>query len=220
MSARLTSALSPGLMASGPPTNMTPRYFSVQTLPSRIATIWDWGPMTMWGLYWPVVRSRRPRESSGKSVTRACTTGTVIPLGRIHVGALMVPNNLNRIVPVVNRRLNQLPTTRLLVKWGVAVEKGTKAVISVNFSAYGKRRFNNLRANFVREIPREEFFNTYGSRVENRRSNCSLPVVSRLGFRRATSVRFGLVLFPVPARRTGQADFPHPALGKDSRCSV
>jgi hypothetical protein len=43
----------------------------------------------------------------------------------------------------------------------VAVEKGTKAVISVNFSAYGKRRFNNLRANFVREIPREEFFNTY-----------------------------------------------------------
>jgi hypothetical protein len=44
----------------------------------------------------------------------------------------------------------------------VAVEKGTKAVISVNFSAYGKRTFNNLRANFVREIPREEFFNTYG----------------------------------------------------------
>jgi hypothetical protein len=58
------------------------------------------------------------------------------------------------------------------------------------------------------------------SRVENRRSNGSLPVVSRLGFRRATSVRFGLVLFPVPARRTGQADFPHPALGKDTRCSV
>jgi len=48
-----------------------------------------------------------------------------------------------------------------MAKSGVAVEKGTKAVISVNFSAYGKRRFNNLRANFVREIPREEFFNTY-----------------------------------------------------------
>jgi hypothetical protein len=44
---------------------------------------------------------------------------------------------------------------------GVAVEKGTKAVICVNFSACGKRRFNNLRANFVREIPREEFFNTH-----------------------------------------------------------
>jgi hypothetical protein len=54
-------------------------------------------------------------------------------------------------------------------------------------------------------------------RVENRRSNFSLPVVSRLGFRRATSVRFGLVLFPVPAHRTGLAVFPHPALGKDSR---
>src|SRR5215468_4502012 len=55
---------------------------------------------------------------------------------------------------------------------------------------------------------------------ENRRSNCSLPVDVWLGFRRATAVRFGLVLFPVPAHRTGQADFPHPALGKDSRCSV
>jgi hypothetical protein len=31
----------------------------------------------------------------------------------------------------------------------------------VNFSANGKRRFNDLRANFVREIPRKEFFNTH-----------------------------------------------------------
>jgi TolB-like protein len=58
------------------------------------------------------------------------------------------------------------------------------------------------------------------SRVENRRSDCSLPVDIGRGFRRATSVRFGLVLFPVPAHRTGLADFPHPALGKDTRCSV
>jgi hypothetical protein len=58
------------------------------------------------------------------------------------------------------------------------------------------------------------------SRVENRRSDCSLPVDIGLGFRRATSVRFGLVLFPVPAHRTGLADFPHPALGKDTRCYV
>src|ERR1700719_2581690 len=43
----------------------------------------------------------------------------------------------------------------------VAVEKGTKAVICVNFSACGKRKFNNLRANFVRKIPRKEFFNTH-----------------------------------------------------------
>ena len=56
-----------------------------------------------------------------------------------------------------------------------------------------------------------------GSRVENRRSDGSLPVVIRQGFRLVTSVRFGLVLFPVPAHRTGLADFPHPALGKDSR---
>jgi hypothetical protein len=45
---------------------------------------------------------------------------------------------------------------------GVAVEKGTKAVICVNFGARDERRFNNLRANFVHEIPRKEFFNTHG----------------------------------------------------------
>jgi hypothetical protein len=48
-----------------------------------------------------------------------------------------------------------------LVQTPVAVEKGTKAVISVNFSVYGLRTFNNLRTNFVREIPRKEFFNTH-----------------------------------------------------------
>src|ERR1700676_3291307 len=36
---------------------------------------------------------------------------------------------------------------------GVAVEKGTKAVISVNFRLYGRRTFNNLRTNFAVEIP-------------------------------------------------------------------
>src|SRR2546427_11210628 len=41
--------------------------------------------------------------------------------------------------------------------------------------------------------------------------------VGSAGFRVVASVRFGLALFPVPARRTGQADFPHPALGKDAR---
>ena len=59
-----------------------------------------------------------------------------------------------------------------------------------------------------------------GSRVENRRSGFSLPVACGLGFRFAASIRFGLALFPVPARRTGQAELPHPALGKDTRYSV
>jgi hypothetical protein len=40
-----------------------------------------------------------------------------------------------------------------LLLTGVAVEKGTKAVISVNFSVYGRRTFNNLRTNFAVEIP-------------------------------------------------------------------
>ena len=65
--------------------------------------------------------------------------------------------------------------------------------------------------------PRTRSVSVIGSRVENRRSDCSLPVAIRRGFRRVASVRFGLVLFPVPAHRTGLADFPHPALGKDSR---
>jgi hypothetical protein len=43
----------------------------------------------------------------------------------------------------------------------VGVEKGTKAVISVNFSACGEPRFNNLRTNFAGEIPRREFFNSH-----------------------------------------------------------
>jgi hypothetical protein len=41
----------------------------------------------------------------------------------------------------------------------VAVEKGTKAVISVDFSVYRERTFNNLRTNFADEIPSKEFFN-------------------------------------------------------------
>jgi hypothetical protein len=40
-----------------------------------------------------------------------------------------------------------------LAKPGVGVEKGTKAVISVNFSVCGQRAFNNLRADFGVEIP-------------------------------------------------------------------
>jgi hypothetical protein len=52
-------------------------------------------------------------------------------------------------------------TESQLLKAGVAVEKGTKAVISVNFSVYGKRTFNDLRVNFAGEIPRKEFFNSH-----------------------------------------------------------
>jgi len=43
----------------------------------------------------------------------------------------------------------------------VGVEKGTKAVISANSSAYGELEFNNLRANFFAEIPAKEFFNSH-----------------------------------------------------------
>jgi len=33
------------------------------------------------------------------------------------------------------------------------VEKGTKAVISGDFSVFGERTFNNLQTNFAVEIP-------------------------------------------------------------------
>src|ERR1035437_2805823 len=56
-----------------------------------------------------------------------------------------------------------------------------------------------------------------GSRVENRRSGFSLSVAVGLAFAVPASIRLGVTLFPVPAHRTGQADFPHPALGKDTR---
>jgi hypothetical protein len=39
-----------------------------------------------------------------------------------------------------------------LLQSGVAVEKGTKTVISVNSSIYGERAFNNLRTTLVAEI--------------------------------------------------------------------
>jgi len=48
-----------------------------------------------------------------------------------------------------------------VVKSPVGVEKGTKAVISANSSAYGELEFNNLRANFFAEIPAKEFFNSH-----------------------------------------------------------
>jgi hypothetical protein len=50
--------------------------------------------------------------------------------------------------------------------------------------------------------------------VEKRRSGGSLPVAYWLGFRFAASVRFDVALFPLPAHRTGQAHFAHPALGE------
>ena len=43
--------------------------------------------------------------------------------------------------------------SRQLLQTGVGVEKGTKAVISVNFSVYGRRTFNSLRTNFAIEFP-------------------------------------------------------------------
>jgi hypothetical protein len=40
---------------------------------------------------------------------------------------------------------------------GLAVEKGTKAVISTNFRVHGERTFNNVQTNFDVGIPGKAF---------------------------------------------------------------
>jgi hypothetical protein len=57
------------------------------------------------------------------------------------------------------------------------------------------------------------------AKVESRTGAVTLASRWRLdsAFAAPASIRFGLALFPVPAHRTGQAELPHPALGKDAR---
>jgi hypothetical protein len=55
---------------------------------------------------------------------------------------------------------------------------------------------SSLQQSFVEHFLVSEFFNSHASRVENTRSDRSLVDI-RLGIRQVTSVRFGLVLFPV-----------------------
>jgi hypothetical protein len=57
----------------------------------------------------------------------------------------------------------------------VAVEKGTKAVISVDFSVYSERTFNTLRTNFGVEFPGKEFFNSHGIFQQQSASACFIP---------------------------------------------
>src|ERR1017187_3566302 len=58
-----------------------------------------------------------------------------------------------------------------------------------------------------------------GSEVESRTGAVTLASRWLLGaaFAAPASIRFDLAPFPVPAHRTGQAELPHPALGKDAR---
>ena len=64
----------------------------------------------------------------------------------------------------------------------MGVEKGTKAVISANFSVYGERTFNKLQRNFDVETPPKEFFNTHACFRQSknrstliRRADMSIP---------------------------------------------
>ena len=60
----------------------------------------------------------------------------------------------------------------------VGGEKGTKAVISLNFNVYGERTFNSLRANFAAGISRTKFSNSH-SRLHSK-SSALLTALERL----------------------------------------
>jgi hypothetical protein len=76
----------------------------------------------------------------------------------------------------------------------VAVEKGTKAVISMSFSFCGGRTFNNLRVSFSPTNCQKEFFNSHkcfvnGSRPDFWRKGFShFPHRRREGFWNAVSM--------------------------------
>jgi hypothetical protein len=57
-------------------------------------------------------------------------------------------------------------------------------------------------------------------RVEDRRGGGSRPPGCQQSFRSAPSSRAGIAPFPVPARQTGRADFPHPAFSRFVRPSL
>src|ERR1700679_173617 len=102
------------------------------------------------------------------------------------------------------------PAQRLLTLWP-ARSRSRLATLSIESSdSFVASAAVSIATGWSEPVPGREFHPLKSSafhgarRVENRRSDCSLPVDSRLGFRRITSVRFGLILFPVPARRTGQ----------------
>jgi hypothetical protein len=104
------------------------------------------------------------------------------------------------------------------------VLKGSERMDSTVREAFGwtclcRRPMDARAQHYLGMLPHDPVNET---RVESRTG--AVTVVSRwlLGeaFASPASIRFGLALFPVPAHRTGLADFPHPALGKDSRCFV
>jgi len=73
-------------------------------------------------------------------------------VGKRHPAAGLLTTTTNLSKFVIEIALSK-QAARQLAKSGVGVEKGTKAVISANSSVCGERTFNNLRTNFVIEIP-------------------------------------------------------------------
>jgi hypothetical protein len=87
--------------------------------------------------------SHLQRATCGLSLKRLCVSD-----------AMLQAINFSLIVTTTIRldsRWDGLPQTQSIInlsKPGVAVEKGTKAVISTIFSVCCERTFNNLRTNF------------------------------------------------------------------------
>jgi hypothetical protein len=87
-----------------------------------------------------------------KYVHAASANKTIVAIQRDEslIPVFLATNHI--LSPTLHHESAELWTV-LLSQSIVAVEKGTKAVISVNFSVCGERTFNNLRTNFVVEIP-------------------------------------------------------------------
>ena len=72
-----------------------------------------------------------------------------------------------------------------------------------------------MKTSQIYPVPATEVNNMEGTGSAS--ANFTLVAGAGRGHKRSDDRRDLLALFPVPARRTGQAVFPHPALGKDTR---
>ena len=111
--------------------------------------------MSSWAADQLAANTDRPPEADGPAFGLGAMASRS---GQRHVCKLLL-----RSRTVTSTHRGSCPRGRRirLERTTVGVEKGTKAVISANSSVYGGLEFNNLRSNFVAEIPEKEFFNSH-----------------------------------------------------------
>ena len=123
--------------------------------------------MSSWAADQLAANTDRPPEADGPAFGLGAMASRS---GQRHVCKLLL-----RSRTVTSTHRGSCPRGRRirLERTTVGVEKGTKAVISANSSLYGGLEFNNLRSNFVAEIPGKEFFNSHNCSPKLSRSGCT-----------------------------------------------